>query len=209
MDETPLITVPMPTVTGREDLLQDALDSLLATSTVDLHIVLDGKGCGEAWARGFEEGNGDYFFAGADDITMHPGWWQAAKRVADLGHLPVARVLNTDGSLQSCGRWQTEFPDGYMLTGTGDDFCRSPFFSRAQWEKLRPLVFPFLQIPAIHYFTDNIFSWAGNRLGMRSVVARSYEYTHHLSDVKRGAGTTWERKMQQDHARFIDYTTNY
>lgn len=206
----PLITIPMPWVTGREDLLEDAITSIGLTlgRGADFHFFHDRAGCGEAWAEGIERGTGDYFFMGADDIQMHPGWWQAARKAADLGFLPAARVLNTDGSLQSCGRWETEFPDGYMLSGVGDDFTRSPFFSRAQWEQLRPLVLPFLQA-GTHYFTDNIFSWAGNKLGMRTVVVRSYEYVHHLSEVKRGAGTTWQLRMAQDHQRYVDYTSNY
>lgn len=203
MDTTPLITVPMPTVTGREDYLAAAIKSYTETANTEVLVFTDLDGCGAGWAEGIAAGAGEYFHMGADDVEMHPGWWQAAQRVIDYGFLPAARILNTDGTLQSCGRWGEELPDGMMLSGP-DDFTRAPTFSRAQWEKLQPLVEPFLRL-GTHYYTDNIFTWAGNRVGIPTVVCRGFEYTHHLADVKRGAGMSWEDRMRHDHQLFIEY----
>lgn len=199
----PLITVPLPTVTGREDYLAATVKAYEATANVELIVYQDMPGCGPAWLEGIRQGTGDYSHMGADDVTMHPGWWKDAVRVCDLGYLPAARILNTDGTLQSCGPWGVEVANGTILRGP-DDFTRSPFFSRAQWEKLEPLVAPFLA--ETHYFTDNIFTWAGRKLGMETVVVRSYEYTHHLADPGRGAGMSWEERMRHDHELYVDYT---
>jgi hypothetical protein len=202
----PLVTIPIPTVTGREDYLAKALEAYHAYANVETFVYKDLEGCGLAWIEGIKEGSGDYICVGADDTEFHPGWFPPAKRVIDIGHLPCARILNTDGTLQSCGPWETEMPDGHILTG--EDFTRSPIFSRKQWEKLQPLVEPFLALGTI-YYTDNIFTWAGRRLGMQSVVVRKFEYTHHLASVKRGGGMTWEERMQKDHGLYMDYIRSF
>ncbi len=206
MDAAPLITVPLPTVTGREDFLERTIASYEATvPNLELLIYKDLPTCGAAWLRGIREGSGDLFQMGADDIEMHPGWWQAAKRAIDLNLLPAARVLNTDGSLQSCGPWEREMPDGALLRG--EDFTRSPMFSRAQWEQLAPFIEGFLG--RAHYYTDNVFTWAGRKVGMETVVVRGYEYTHHLADVKRGAGMSWDQRMEADHRLFVQHIQSF
>lgn len=198
MDSAPLITAPVPTVTGREAFLEETIRSYEETANIEVLVYHDLPTCGAGWLKGITEGTGEYFVMGADDITMHPGWWVEAARFADLGYLPCARILNTDGSLQSCGTWEQE-----MATGAIPEFTRSPFFTRAQWERLEPLVAPIL--PELHYFSDNIFTWAGRKLGMETVVCRAYEYTHHLAPQKRGAGMTWNDRMAHDHATFMAY----
>lgn len=149
--------------------------------------------------KGIAEGSGDYFFMGADDVDAHHGWWQEPTRFTDLGFLPAARVLNTDGTLQSCGDWAVEMP-----TGSVPIFTRTPFFSRAQWDTLEPLVGPVLA--DLHYFSDNIFTWAGRQLGIETAVSRSFLLTHHLAAAGRGAGMTAGQRMAHDHAVFQRYT---
>lgn len=188
-------------MTGREGYLAKAVQSYEETADVEVLLYTDLPCCGQAWLQGIQEGTGSYFHMGADDVEMHPRWWQDAVQACDLGYLPAARILNTDGTLQSCGPWGREVPNGAILHG--EDFTRSPFFSRAQWERLEPLVAPILG--QLHYFSDNVFTWAGRLLGIETVVVRGYEYTHHLADVKRGAGTTWEGRMEADHKLFTDY----
>ena len=202
MDTTPRITVPLPTITGREDYLSQAIAGYERHANVEILVYTDEAGCGPAWAKGADAGTGEYIHFGADDVEMHPGWWQAAKRVADLGYLPAPRVLNTDGSLQSCGDWGVELRDGAI-----PEFTRGPFVSRSQWQQLAPLVRPFLESGAL-YYTDNIFTWAGRRLGIETVVCRGYEYTHHLAPQGRGGGMSWQQRMQHDYQLFLDYTSS-
>ena len=143
------------------------------------------------------QGGGEYIHFGADDVEMHPGWWEQTVRFCDRGFLPAPRVLNTDGTLQSCGDWAVEMRDGAV-----PEFTRGPFVSRAQWDQLAPLVAPFLE--AAHYFTDNVFTWAGRRLGMETVVCRRYEYTHHMAPQGRA-----DRRMAADHELFVQYTQTH
>jgi hypothetical protein len=199
---SPLITVPLPTIDGREQFFGDTVRSYEETANVELLVYENLPTCGAAWLKGIQEGTGDYFHMGADDVTMHPGWAEAATKVCDMGYLPAARILNTNGTLQSCGPWETELPNGTILHG--DDFTRSPIFSRKQWQALEPLISPILA--QLHYYSDNIFTWAGRKLGMQTVVCRGYEYTHHLAEPGRGAGMNWNERMQHDHALYLNYT---
>jgi hypothetical protein len=194
-----LISVPLPTVTGREEYLEKAVAAYEAHANVEILLYKDLPNCGLAWAKGAEESKGDFIHFGADDVEMHPGWWEAATRFCNIGILPAPRILNTDGSLQSCGNWEVE-----MVTGAIPEFTRGPFVSRSQWDRMSDLVVPFLEVA--HYYTDNIFSWVGRRIGLETAVCRGYEYTHHMAEAKRGAGTTWQQRMQQDHERFQHYT---
>ena len=89
-----------------------------------------------------------------------------------------------------------------MRDGAVPEFTRVPFVSREQWEKLAPLVRPFLE--TAHYYTDNIFSWAGRKLGMETTVCRSFELTHHLALVGRV-----ETRAAADQQRFLRYIATH
>lgn len=175
----PLITVPLPTVQGREHFYENAVSAYQRYANVEILTFRDYPGCGPAWAEGATGANGDYIHFGADDVEMHEGWWQAAAQVCDDGKLPAPLIYHTDGSLQACGgSWERMEPDATVTA-----FTRGPFVSRAQWEQLAPLVVPFLE--NAHYWTDNIFTWAGNKLGMPTVNCHGYRYTHHLASQGR------------------------
>ncbi len=193
----PLITVPIPTIKGREAMFKATCASYEQTANVQLIPFFDLTGCGPAWAEGADQAKGDYVHFAADDVTMHSNWWQKAAAYCDQGFLPAPRVLNTDGTLQSCGDNFQEMKEGAI-----PEFTRAPFISREQWQKLRPLVRPFLL--QAHYFTDNVFSWAGRRLGMQTVVCRSYEYTHHMAATGRR-----NERMETDYRLFMDYIGNF
>ncbi len=196
----PLISIPIPTITGREDLFNIAVDTYERTANVEIIPFYNLPGCGPAWAEGADIAKGEYIHFAADDIIMHPGWWRKAVRYCDQGFLPAARIMNTDGTLQSCGNNNMEMKEGAV-----PEFTRSPIVSRAQWKALAPLVKPFLL--RAHYWTDNIFSAAGRTLGMETVVCRSYEYTHHMTQV--GASDNQRNtRMQQDFELYREYLGN-
>ncbi len=194
----PLISVPLPTIKGREQLFEATKDSYFATANVEVIEFHDLPGCGPAWAEGADQAQGEYIQFGADDVVMHPNWWRKAIRYCDQGFLPAARVLNTDGSLQSCG-------DGFveMKEGAIPEFTRSPIVSKAQWEQLSPLVSPFLRSGTL-YYTDNVFTWAGRKLGMETVVCRSYEYTHHMAPSPERNG-----RMEHDFHLYLAYIRDH
>jgi hypothetical protein len=191
-----VISVIVPTVQGREDFLARCELAYAAhTTDYELIVVTDEATCGLAWNIGAAQAAGDYIHFSADDLEPHDGWWQAAKAVADDGFLPAPRILNTDGSLQSCGDWERE-----QETGTWTPFSRIPFLTRGQWERFGP------SLP-IHYYTDNWFSARGRGQGTETVVHRGYLFTHHLAAHKRGAGMSWQDRMAADHRLFELYAS--
>lgn len=193
------ISVIVPTIKSREGCLADCLAAYKATTDdYEVIVVKDRPVCGSAWVEGAERATGDYIHFSADDLTPHAGWAAAAIEVCSRGFLPAARVLNTDGTLQSCGGsdgWETEHPTGYAT-----DFSRIPFLSRAQWELLHVQVDSFLRDH--HYFTDNAWGYAAAKHGIPTGVHRDYLFTHSLAEQGRGAGMTWEQRMWADREPF-------
>lgn len=137
----PLLTIVVPTVDGREHWLERCLASYFATTPEDTQILVyrNRATCGIAWNEGIAEAAGAYVHLTADDIEAHPGWWKPAISATDLGWLPAPRILNGDGSLQSCGD-ADEQPDG-----TECEIARIPFASRAQLAQIGPML-------DIHYY---------------------------------------------------------
>jgi hypothetical protein len=201
--QAPTISVVVPTIAGRETYLEACLEAYrgLTATRPEIIVVRDKATCGMAWVEGAAKARGDYIHFSADDLVPHAGWDVAAIEVCDRGFLPAPRILNTDGSLQSCGgeeAWEREKP-----TGARAGFSRIPFLSRSQWERVEVLVRPVLG--ALHYFSDNAISHAARKAGFDVGVHRHYSFVHHLADVGRGAGTTWHNRMQEDHIRFSQW----
>lgn len=192
----PLITVPLPTIDGREEYLEKAVAAYQRTTpNIEILIVRNAPNCGVVWQYGAEHGTGDYIAFGADDVEMHDGWWQAATAMIDQGALPAPLIYNTDGTIQSCGGSNGVLEPDHAFT----EFTRGPIVSRAQWQLIGPMI-------PIHYFTDNWVSYRGSLHGIPTVVCRDYAYTHHMADQGRGAGLTWEQRMAADHRVFEMYT---
>lgn len=193
-----MISVIVPTVKGRERFLGECLASYAAhTTDYELHVIADRATCGIAWLDGADKAEGDYIHFSADDLQPLAGWWQPAVQLCDMGILPAPRILNGDGTLQTCGG-----QDGFEEKPTGHltDFTRIPFMSREQWTRIRPHVEQFLL--EAHYFTDNCISWAGQVEGMRTAVHRGYAFIHHFAQERRGAGMTEPDRMRHDHRLF-------
>lgn len=163
-----MISVIVPTVTGREQWLENCLHAYdITTLGFEVIIEKDHPTCGKAWNAGIARARGDYIHLTADDLQPWPGWWQAAKQVADQGFLPAPRIVKPDGRLESCGHLDRERPDG---ESTG--FTRIPFMTRAQLDRIGPMI-------ELHYFTDIYVSERGRDLGIDTRVCRNYLFTHH------------------------------
>jgi len=170
-----LISIVIPTVTGREHWLQKCVASCERTvPNLELIVVSGKSSCGEAWQGGVMQASGDYVLFCADDIELHDNWLQAACQVVDNGFVPAPVIYNTDGSLQSCGgSWERMEPDGNKT-----DFSRVPFASKELIAQIGP-------IPPLHYYSDNWFTAKARRLGFDPVVCYGFSITHHLAPEQR------------------------
>jgi hypothetical protein len=111
---------------------------------------------------------GELIHFSADDLEPHPGWWEAAIEVTDRGRLPCPLVLRPGGAVESCGAWGQLMPDG-----TETDIARVPFLKREWWEMGGWI------LDGAHYWTDNWIAVRGRELGIPTVTASGYCFTHH------------------------------
>ena len=169
-----MISVICPTVTGREHWLERALVSITAT-TPDFEWIeyKDLSTCGAGWNLGIQEATGDYILLFADDLEAHPGWLDAAISSVKSGVIPCARILNPDGSLQSCGTFAEEAEDG-----TPSVVARIPFLTRNIAEAMFPLM-------ENQYMGDHWITWKGSQLGWPTLVVRDMLFTHHFAQEGR------------------------
>lgn len=170
----PLISVVIPTISGREHWLEKAVASIEATC--DSHEILiykDKPTCGAAWNVGIRDASGDYILLFADDLEAHPGWWQAGVAALERGTIPCPRILNPDGTLQSCGTFAEEAEDG-----TPSVVARVPFLT---WD-LADRMWPIFEN---HYMGDHWITHRGLELGCPTLVVRDMLFTHHFAQEGR------------------------
>lgn len=161
-------------------------------------VVRNAPTCNQAWNIGIPETRGDFIHLTADDIEPHTGWWKHAMTWVEDGYIPAPRIVNPDGSLQSCGDgdWEQE-------TGSHTELTRVPFFSREQME--RAAIFP-IQPPG-QYMGDAWVSHRGRMAGYPTVVVREMQFTHSFANVGRldemlGPDVDeWKRLVRADGVR--------
>lgn len=170
-----LVSIVTPTVDGRELWLKRSLKAFCANTSVEIQsiVIRNRPVCGIAWNDGIAAAHGDYILLSADDLEPLPGWFEAAVSAVEDGVLPAPRILNTDGSLQSCGDVIEEMPDGTVV-----DLNRIPFASRDVMIEIGPIL-------PIHYATDYWFSHRARELGWDSVVIRDFCFYHHFATEGR------------------------
>jgi hypothetical protein len=180
------ISIIVPTVDGREDHLERCLDAYKAT-TEDYEIIVyrNRPACGIAWQEGAEVFKGDYLHFTADDLEPHEGWAEAAMRSADDDIIPLDTLYNQHGVLD---------PLGPLTQGCS----RVPFCTRAQWEKIGPMI-------PLHYYTDNWFSHKAKQAGYLIRETSGYTFTHHWAMPHRGAGMNPQARMIYDEQMFHQY----
>ena len=92
-----LLSVIIPTITGREDWLERCLTAYKETSPANTEfiVVKDEPTCGHAWIEGYRRSSGTYVHFTADDIQPLPLWWREPMAVLAAGRIPAANVLDT------------------------------------------------------------------------------------------------------------------
>jgi hypothetical protein len=169
-----MISIVIPTISGREHWLERCVTAYERTAPyAEIIVIKDRKSCGIAWNEGIAQAKGRYIHLTADDIEPRRGWQIPALQSADRGELPAARILNTDGSLQSCGTDHLEHEEGEEAF-----VARIPFASREQFELIGPMMNE-------QYMGDYWFSHRGRQVGLKSVVRRDYCFYHHYAQEGR------------------------
>lgn len=196
----PLISVVIPTIAGREELLAMCKDDYLALSgtnaNVQLIVVEDAPSCGAAWQMGSEQAEGDYIHLTADDIEPLEGWDRAAIDAWHMGVAPASRVWRPDGSLESGVRWETD----------GDDWAEAglvqvPFCSYDAWHDfIGPMV-------PIQYYSDNWFTHKAVDYGCKVRLTPGYSFIHHRPPVLRAGESEQTLRDRRRYERYL--TTGY
>ena len=171
-----MISVIVPTISGREHWLRrctDAYCRTLGPFPYELIVLRDRASCGIAWNEGIARARGKYIHLTADDIEPCDGWVTPAVMSVKAGELPAARILNSGGTLQSCGTDAKEHAEGEVAT-----IARIPFATAEQFEKIGPML-------DIHYQTDQWFSHRGRQVGYPTIVRRDYLFYHHFAPEGR------------------------
>lgn len=175
-----LLTIVIPTISVRAEWLDRCVKAYRKTLRAEevLHrtqilVIKDRPSCGIAWNEGLAEAEGQYIQLSADDLEPLDGWLAPAIRSVERGELPAARILNSDGTLQSCGSDDQEHAEGEEAA-----VARIPFASREQFAAIGSMM-------EEQYMGDYWFSHRGRECGFPSKVVRDYSFVHHYAQEGR------------------------
>lgn len=192
------ILIVVPTVTGRERMLEACMCAYEDTTyskgrDVAIFRVENKSTCGEGWNMGAKKARElgyEYVHMTADDLIPHAGWYETAvETVAIQKFLPCAKVFNPDGTVQVQGGWHHEFGDWEETGGGSVPFCRTE-----DW----------IDIPNIHYWSDNAYDYAQNYINKKKFVARTnYAFTHHTAQVGRKEMSDVEKEIYEEWKRSL------
>ena len=180
-----MIQVICPTIAGREENYERCVRAYeqRTVDQVNFITIYGEPTCGLAWQKGVELAGPGYIHFTADDLEPLDGWDVDARQAADDGFLPAPVIyVRNSGQVEILG----VTPDGF--------FSRIPFCTSAQWEKIGPMI-------PIHYYTDNWFSWMGNKAGFLTMEIPSYRFNHHWAM----AGRHGSEKMSADYIEYERY----
>jgi glycosyltransferase involved in cell wall biosynthesis len=174
-----VISVVIPTIHGREDLLATTLEAFKPFD-VELIVVRNEDTCGKAWNAGAEQATGDYLMLGADDLIPENGEWsQIATSAADAGVYPAPWIVKPDGSTLCAGT----LGQGLYLSPTRDGIhaynSPIPFMRRETWDEIGP------SLP-IHYHADDFLAYKANFWAdLKVQVLLGYKFIHLDGQVGR------------------------
>lgn len=167
-----MISVVIPTITGREEVLRRCKQAYEETTPkpFELIVVRDETACGIAWGVGSKLAKGDYLHFTADDLVPHAGWAEAAIGVVDAGKFPAANVLNPVETL-IC-----PVPLEPKMASVPNVLV--PFFNRTLWELGRWVV-------PIHYGSDDWITYLARRRDIPVEFCEAYKFSHSADENGR------------------------
>jgi hypothetical protein len=168
------ISVVIPTITGREGLLEQTIAAFEDTTDADLEFIIPTghPTCGEAWNAGAAEATGACLMLAADDMVPHEGWSTAAISAMNRGVYPAPWIVNLDGSTECCGT----LGSGTLLNANARDGlpCNNspvPFMRRDMWPEIGPSI-------TAHCYSDDYLAYRARLAGLSVEVRRAYKFTH-------------------------------
>lgn len=187
---TPRVSIILPTIAGREDLLAVTREAYEQTvqGEAEIIVVRERPTIGEAWNAGAAEAEGEFLLLGADDLVPFPGAVEAAIDAASEmgdsasgGIYPVPWITRPDGSTEARGSM-----GGGMLLGSEapeGTVCNSspiPFFARSAWKAAGPSIHA-------HYYADDYLGWRARVVGLDVRLVGAYHFQHLEGTVGRPA----------------------
>lgn len=188
-----MITVVVPTITGREDHYRRCVQAYQTRSRYPLQIItiLDRPTCGIAWNEGAAQAIGDFLHFTADDLEPLDGWDTAAVEAVEAGVYPAARVDRPDGTTQWYGSETAPVADGAPVRAGW-----VPFLTAAMWQRIGPSL-------NTHYGTDDWLSWRAAQEGFPNIYVSGFTFVHYHAMPGRGAGMD-ERQRRRADARALE-----
>jgi hypothetical protein len=170
-----MISIVVPTIKGREHWLERCRASYEEWTDVEYEFLVyhDYPSCNAAWNAGIPQCKYPVIHLTADDVEPAPGWDYAGLEALASGFLPCPRILNPDGTLQSCGTYPEEADDGTVSV-----VARIPLFP-ARWADW------FMPFPDMQYMGDHWITAKLERRGIPTLVVRDYLFTHHYAQEGR------------------------
>jgi hypothetical protein len=173
-----VLTVVVPTISGREETLARCLASYRETlDGIDHEIIVvtDEPTWPAACNEGYRQSKGDVIHWTADDLEALPGWHKKVlKHLEAKDELPAPRVYNFLPPPE--GEWANS-EDG--ANGAIPEFTRIPIMRRDQAERIG------LWPEHLIYYADLWVSDKGRNLGIQTRMVHGYDFIHHWSGVGR------------------------
>jgi hypothetical protein len=166
-----MISVVIPTLTGREESLARAIQSYETTcEDCDIIVIQDAPSWPTACNMGYEKAEYNIVHFSADDLEAHKGWWkEAVLWLEQHDELPAPRVFNPDG------QWDNAVDGADRAI---PHFTRIPIMRTDQWERIG-------KWPEFNYVADVWVSEKARTLGIETRMIHSYAFTHHWEQVGR------------------------
>ncbi|HSE47497.1 MAG TPA: glycosyltransferase family A protein [Gemmatimonadales bacterium] len=172
------LSIVIPTISGREESLERAVESFKQTTRGCQHeiiIIKDEPTWPEACNAGFYQSKGEVVLFSADDLDALRNWWKRPlAHLAEYDELPAPRVYDNHGP--DGQRWLMNEKDG--KDGDLTHFTRIPIMTRSQWERIGPW-------PNLIYYADMWVSEKARTLGIRTRMIYGFDFFHHWSQIGR------------------------
>jgi hypothetical protein len=168
-----MITVVIPTITGREAWLTQCLSAYRDTSPSDTQYIieLNQPTCGHGWVAGAKLAKGDYVQFSADDLEPVQDWWQEPLEMLEQRVVPACNVLTPqftpatcDSPLGNLGHWPN---------------VQVPLLTKKMLQEDPKWLLP------IHYGSDDWISYWAVKNNYPVVRCPSYRMLHHVAGVGR------------------------